>query len=70
METNYIEEDLYCPRCGNRISKCNPEEFYWQYPFECNYCDENFFKVECLNYDELKSIFKGRSEKICYTQPQ
>lgn len=62
METNDDIEELYCPRCGNRVEKCNPEDFYWRYPFECNYCDENFFRFECLNYDEFQSIFNGKPE--------
>lgn len=63
MEMN-DKEALYCPRCGNRLDICDPKDTYWGYPFECNYCDENFFRFECLNYYEFQSIFNGQSDKL------
>lgn len=44
MEMNDMEI-LYCPRCGNRLDICDPKDSYWEYPFECNYCDENFLDL-------------------------
>ena len=63
MEMNDMEI-LYCPRCGNRLDICDHKDSYWEYPFECNYCDENFFRFECLNHNEFQSIFNGQSDKL------
>lgn len=41
------ETTLTCPHCGNALT---PERKIEEYPFQCDRCDENFYKFEANEF--------------------
>lgn len=42
IHSHKIAEGKYCPKCGSKL--CHETEA--DYPYQCLYCDENFYEIE------------------------
>lgn len=46
----------YCPKCGRILTKSKLQKTENRYDFQCNSCDEDFWRCEVLHKTQIKKL--------------
>lgn len=65
----------YCPRCGRQVTESDLWDSENEYPFQCVYCDEDFYSIECIEERNITWVKELRIrseawERYCKTSSE